>query len=174
MKRINLILGAAIVAMVAGCSTTPQVLDRVGPAPPKISSSVGEGRLVVHTATETHPDGDITYYYPYTSYDIYTPDGKRFKWVENHIGLNDESPTLVTIPAGDYNVHALSDFGPVIVPILIKAGKTTEANLDSATARMSRNTNDTSVVWIPKGRSRAYYEVGWRSPQSGNDGDKQD
>jgi hypothetical protein len=166
MKSINFILGATIVAMVAGCSTTPQVLDRVGPAPPKIGSSVGEGSIVVHTATETHPDGDSTYYYPHTSYDIYTPGGKRFKWVENHIGLNDESPTLVTIPAGEYNVHALSDFGPVIVPVLIKPFKTTEVNLDSATARMSRNTNDTSVVWIPKGPSRAYYVVGARAEPS--------
>src|SRR2546425_645646 len=134
MKTINLILGAAIVAMAAGCSTTPQVLDRVGSAPPTAGSSVGEGRLVVYTATETHPDGDSTFYYPHTSYHIYTPDGKRFKWVENHIGLNDESPMLVTLPAGDFNVHALSDFGPVIVPVLIKPGRTTEVNLDSAGA----------------------------------------
>lgn len=163
MKAIKLFLGAVIVAMVAGCSTTPQVLDRVGPAPPKVGSSVGEGRLVVRSATETHPDGDSTYYYPHTSYDIYTPDGKRFKWVENHVGMNDQSPMLVTLPAGNYDVHAQSDFGPVIVPILIKPFKTTEVNLESATARMSRNTNDTSVVWIPQGRSRAYYEVGARA-----------
>lgn len=154
--------------MTAVCSTTPQFLDRVGPAPPKVGSSVGEGHLVVHTANDTHPDGDNTYYYPHTSYDIYTPDGKRFKWVENHIGMNDESPTLVTIPAGDYKVHALSDFGPVIVPVLIKPFKTTEVNLDSATARMSRNTNDTSVVWISNGRSRACYEVGWRAEIQNN------
>jgi len=149
--------------IVVGCSTTVPVLDRVGPAPAKVCSAVSEGRLVVYTATETHPDGDSTFYYPHTSYDIYTPDGKHFKWVENHVGSNDESPTLVTIPAGNYDVHAQSDFGPVIVPVVINPLNTTEVNLDSATARMSRTTNDTSVVWIPTGRSRAYYEVGPRA-----------
>lgn len=163
MKNINFILGAAIAAVVSGCSTTVPVLDRVGPAPPKVGGTVSEGRLVVYTATETHPDGDSTFYYPHTSYTINTPEGKCFKWVENHIGMNDESPTLVTISAGEYNVHALSDFGPVIVPVLIKPFKTTEVNLDSATARKSRNTNDTSVVWIPNGPSRAYYKVGARA-----------
>jgi hypothetical protein len=79
--------------------------------------------------------------------------------VENHIGMN-ESPTLVTLPRGNYDVHAQSDFGPVIVPIVIKSGKTTKVNLDSATARKSGNTSDTSVVWVPTGRARAYYEVG--------------
>ena len=65
----------------------------------------------------------------------YTRDGKRFKSVENHVGWNDQSPMLVTIPAGNYDVHALSDFGPVIAPVLIRPGKTTSVNLDSATAR---------------------------------------
>jgi len=87
------------------------------------------------------------------------------KSVENHVGWNDQSPMLVTIPAGNYDVHALSDFGPVIAPVLIRPGKTTSVNLDSATARMRRNTNDAAVVWIPTGRSRAYYEVGWRVEQ---------
>lgn len=164
MKSINLILGAAITAMLAGCSTTVPVLDRVGPPPPT-TGAVSEGRLVVYTATETHPDGDSTYYYPHSSYTIYTPDQKCFKWVENHVGLNDQSPMLVTLPAGNYDVHAESDFGPVIVPILIKPFNTTEVNLESITAKKSRNTNDTSVVWIPTGRSRMYYAVGTRAEQ---------
>lgn len=170
MKGISLIFGTIIIAMATGCSTTVPVLDRVGPAQPKVGSSVAEGRLVVHTATETHSDGDNTYYYPHTSYTIYTTDGKRFKWVENHVGSHDESPMLVTIPAGNYDVHAQSDFGPVIVPVLIKSFKTTEVNLDSATARKSRDTNDTSVVWIPTGRSRAYYAVGARAEPKENEG----
>ena len=168
MKNINLTLGAVVVSMLAGCSTTPQVLDRVGPAPPKEGGSISEGCLVVSSATETHPDGDGTYYYPHTSYHIYTPCGKRFKWVENHIGLNDESPTQVTIPAGDYDVHALSDFGSVIVPVLIAAGKTTEVTLDTSGANRSRDTNDISVVWQPKGPSKAYYKVGWRAKSPTN------
>ncbi len=163
MKSISCILGVSIAAIVAGCSTAVPVLDRVGPAPSNVGGTVSEGRLLVYTATETHPDGDTTFSYPHSSYTIYTSEGKRFKWVENHLGFNDELPTPVTLPAGNYDVHAQSDFGPVIVPVLIKPLKTTEVNLDSATARMRRNTNDTSVVWIPTGRSRAYYEVGPRA-----------
>lgn len=165
MKTLNLILAAAMIALLAGCSTAPQVTGRVGPAPAKvgISNPVAKGWLVVATATVTHADGDNTYYYPHTSYGIYTPDGKRFKWVENHIGLDDESPTPVSLPAGNYDVHADSDFGPVIVPVVIAAGKTTEVKLDTAGEKGSRNTNDTSVVWLPKGKARAYYPIGWRA-----------
>lgn len=163
MKALTLFLGAAIASILAGCTTRPVVLNRVGPAP--VKAGIPEGRLVVYSATETHPSGDSTFYYPHSSYTIYSPGGERFKWVENHIGLDDQSPMLVTLPAGKYDVHAQSDFGPVVVPVLIEPFKTTEVNLESATARKSRNTNDTSVVWIPTGRSRAYYEVGSRAAE---------
>jgi len=163
MKTPNLILAAAAISLLAGCSTAPQVTGRVGPAPAKVGGYVPEGWLVVATATETHPDGDNTFYYPHTSYGIYTPEGKRFRWVENHIGLDDESPALVSLPVGTYHVHADSDFGPVIVPVVIAAGKITKVNLDTAGEKGSRNTNDTSVVWLPNGKARVYYSIGWRA-----------
>lgn len=158
MKAIKLILGAAIVAMLAGCSTTPVVLDPVGPPPPGATSSLRESYLKVYSATETHPDGEINYF-PHTSYHVFTPDGKQFKWVENHIGMNDESPTVVKLPAGNYKVLAEADgFGRVTVPVVIKRGKLTEVNLETWGRKKTPVTNEAAVVRLPNG-----CVVGWRA-----------
>lgn len=166
--KIELILAAATISLLAGCSTTPQRTERVGPAPAKVGRYEPEGWLLVATATKQHEQGDNTYYYPHTGYEILTPDGKRLKWVENHIDLDDELPTTVGLPTGDYEVHADSDFGPLIVPVLIEAGKTTNVSCDTAGQKGSRHTNDTSVVWLPKGKTRAYYRIGWRAESTSN------
>jgi hypothetical protein len=158
MKSINLILIPVIVSMLAGCSTTPIVLDPVGPTPPSATALVREGKLIVYSATETHPDGEINYF-PHSSYHIYTPDGKRFKWVQNHIGMNDESPTVVKLPAGDYKVLAQADgFGRVTVSVVIKWGKLTEVNLETWGRKKTPVTNEAAVVQLPNG-----YVVGWRA-----------
>jgi hypothetical protein len=109
--------------------------------------------------------GGETEYYTHTSYRIYSDSGKFFKYVSNSDGDMDESPMLVTIPAGKYDIHAQSDFGPVIVPILIHPGETTMVNLISAEAKKSRTTNDASVVWMPTGHAPFYYQVGPRSQE---------
>ena len=166
MKINILILGAIAVSFLAGCSTPPMALNQIGPAPvgKSRSRSMGEGRLVVNTATTTYEIGDRTYHHPHTGYSIYTKAGKFCQYVPNHIGDTDESAARVGIPAGKYTVDAESDFGPVIVPVLIEDGKTTEVNLDTSGEQYSRNTNNTAVVWFPTGRSSAYYPVGWRAP----------
>lgn len=161
MKSSNLILGAAIISMLTGCSSTPVVLDPVGPPPPGAVAPLREGYLKVYTATETHPDGDNTYYYPHTSYHVFTPDGKQFKWVQNHIGTMDESPTVVKLPAGNYKVLAEADgFGRVTVPVVIKWGKLTEVNLETWGRKKTPVTNEAAVVQLPNG-----YVVGWRAEQ---------
>lgn len=166
MKIEILILTAAAISILAGCSTPPTVSGRVGPAPVGYSgsSSIENGWLVVNTATETYEIGDRTYYHPHTGYSIYTESGKLWKYVPNNTGEIDETAALVRIPEGKYNIHADSDFGPVIVPVLIEADKTTKVTLDTSGEKYSRNTNDTAVVWLPNGRSRAYYQIGWRAP----------
>jgi hypothetical protein len=170
MRSIATIVILGLLA--GGCAFNRQVVltDSVGPPPAVEQLPSSNGDLVVFSAFETGDAISSAYEYvqPHTPYDIYATDGKLFKAVENHVGLDDQSPTLVTIPAGNYDVHAESDFGPVIVPVLIKPFKTTEVNLESVTARKSRNTNDASVVWIPTGPSRAYYAVGARAESSTN------
>ena len=168
MKRINIIFGAAAASLLAGCSSTPLVLDPVGPPPPGATASLREGYLKVYTAVETHPDGDSTYYYPHTGYQVYAPDGKRFKWVENHVGPNDESPMVVKLPAGNFTVSAQADgFGWVTVPVVIKRGKLTEVNLETWGRKKTPVTNEAAVVQLPNG-----YVVGWRAEPSKETEDK--
>jgi hypothetical protein len=70
-------------------------------------------------------------YYSHSSYAIYTIDGKLFKSVENHISPTDESPELVTLPAGSYLVIARSNRqGDVGIRVAIKAGQLTVLDLD--------------------------------------------
>ena len=158
MKSINLILGAAIVSMLAGCSSTPIVLDPVGPAPPGATAPLREGKLIVYSATETINDGEINYF-PHTSYHIFTPDGKRFRTVNNHVGRNDETPEWVRLPAGSYNVRAQADgYGFVTVPVMIKWGRLTEVNLETWGRKKTPVTNEAAVVQLPNG-----YVVGWRA-----------
>jgi hypothetical protein len=162
MKSLARIVGIAVLAAGVGCSTPPQILDRVGPLNPEVSGATGEGRLEVATITQTHNESSIDYY-PHTSYRIYSDSGKFVQYVPNNSGHMDESPEVVTLWAGRYQVHALSDFGPVVVPVVINPGQTTQVNLQSATAKMSRNRGDKSVVWMPNGPSSAYYQVGFRA-----------
>jgi hypothetical protein len=168
MKNTNLtvILGVVFTAILAGCASTPTTLPRVGPEAANGSSSIGEGRIVVKTATEEHPYGDETYYYTHTGYRIYTEDGKLWNYIPNSSTTTEQSPTLVSIPAGDYEIHALSDFGSVIVPVRIRAGRTTEVNLEATLDNQEKDTNDTTVVSLPQHPANAYYMVGRRVPQN--------
>ncbi len=162
MKQIIFILAASAALLLAGCSTVPVVLDPVGPPPPGATAPSREGRLKVYTATETHADGDNTFYYPHTSYHVLTPDGKQFKWVQNHIGTMDELPTVVKLPAGNYKILAQAEgFGRVTVPVVIKSENLTEVNLETWGRKKVTIPNPAAVVQLPNG-----YVVGWRSELS--------
>lgn len=160
MKTIQILLGVAVASALAGCSSVPLVLDPVGPAPNRAATTPADGHLVVYTATETRPLADSTFYYPHSAYHIYAASGKLWKYVPNHIGDMDQSPSLVAIPAGSYTLLAESDsYGRVTVPVVIKPGRTTEVNLETRGRRKTDGTNETSVVRLPNG-----YIVGWRVP----------
>jgi hypothetical protein len=89
-----------------------------------------QGYLKVYSATDEFNDGGLAHY-SYSSYAIYTTDGKLFKNVENHGSHNDESPAIVTLPAGSYLVVARSDRqGDVAIPVAIKAGHLIVLHLD--------------------------------------------
>jgi hypothetical protein len=164
-NRHRMTLAALICAILAGCATSPPVLERVGPGPPKIGGAIGNGWLIVYSATRTVPDGGGTFSYPHTGYRIYTDSGKFWKYVHNRMEETDRTPTTVVIPAGDYKVHALSDFGPVVVPVRISPGRATEVKLDFAGTKPGRRSNDVSLVWTPKELSTDPYAVGWRAEQ---------
>jgi len=106
-------------------------IDLVRSGPPDYGSRSAEGYLLVYSATDEVSDGDLVFN-PHSSYLIYTPDGKLFKNVENHMSRSDEIPEVVRLPAGSYVIEARSEKdGYVRVRIFIKAGWQTILDLDS-------------------------------------------
>jgi hypothetical protein len=86
---------------------------------------------LVYSATDEVSDGDLPFN-PHSSYLIYTPDGKLFKSVENHMSRSDEIPDIVRLPAGSYIVEARSaNNGYVRVRVVIKPRRQTVLDLDS-------------------------------------------
>jgi hypothetical protein len=89
-----------------------------------------KGYLKVYSATDEFNDGDA-WYFPHSSYTIYTTDGKFFKNVENHISRSDEIPQIVMLPVGSYTVAARSEQdGYVRIFVVIKEGDQTTLHLD--------------------------------------------
>ena len=99
--------------------------------PPDHGTRLAEGYLMVYSATDEVSDGDLPFN-PHSSYLIYTPAGKLFKSVENHMSRSDEIPDIVRLPAGSYIVEARSaNNGYVRVRVVIKPSRQTVLDLDS-------------------------------------------
>jgi len=99
--------------------------------PPEHGTRLAEGYLLVYSATDEVSDGDLPFN-PHSSYLIYTPNGKLFKSVENHMSRSDEIPERVSLPAGFYIVEARSaNNGYVRVRVVIKPSRLTLLDLDS-------------------------------------------
>ena len=99
--------------------------------PPDHGTRLAKGYLMVYSATDEVSDGELAFN-PHSSYLIYTPDGKLFKSVENHMSRSDEIPDTVRLPAGSYIVEARSaNNGYVRVRVVIKPSRRTLLDLDS-------------------------------------------
>jgi hypothetical protein len=117
-------------ATLTGCAGEQTTM--LSPVDPDLIVHSSIGYLVVSSATEEYTDGS-TMYYPHTDYTIYTKDGRYLKGIQNHLGLDDESPERVSLPAGSYVVHARSEIdGSVDVPVTIATGRTTTLNLEGS------------------------------------------
>lgn len=160
MKNITRV-SAIIIPLLAGCASTPVVLDSVGPANGKPAGNyVATGWLRVYTATDTHEIGDNTYYHPHTGYHIYDENGRLWKYIQNHDGDTDESVARVAIPEGDYKISAQSEaYNFVSVPVIIRAGETTDVHLET-TWKAPAGTPTNELVYLP---GRRPYPVGWKS-----------
>jgi hypothetical protein len=105
-------------------------MGRLRSGPPDHGARLAEGYLLVYSATDEVSDGDLPFN-PHSSYLIYTPDGKLFKSVENHMSRSDEIPDIVKLPAGSYIVEARSaNNGYVRVRVVIKPSRQTLLDLD--------------------------------------------
>jgi hypothetical protein len=101
------------------------------------------GFLKVYSATDKFNDGDA-WYFPHSSYAIYTIDGKLVRSVENHISRNDEVPETVALPGGYYLIDGRSEKnGYVRVRVLVRPGQQTILDMDLAdkepAARLAHN-----------------------------------
>jgi hypothetical protein len=77
------------------------------------------GVLIVFTPTFLYSDGGVPYY-PHTGYDILDERGGHVRRVENHRGLNDETPESIRLAPGRYVVRP---FGQTVeVAVTIEAG----------------------------------------------------
>jgi hypothetical protein len=117
--------------MIAQAEDTDSLfIGLVRSAPPDYGAASAEGYLLVYSATDEVSDGDLVFN-PHSSYLIYTPDGKLFKSVENHMSRSDEIPERVSLPIGVYVVEARSaNDGYVRVPVVIKPSRRTLVDLD--------------------------------------------
>ena len=99
--------------------------------PPDHGTRLAQGYLMVYSATDEVSDGEVAFN-PHSSYLIYTPDGKLFKSVENHMSRSDEIPDIVRLPAGCYILEARSaNNGYVRVRVVINPSRLTRLDLDS-------------------------------------------
>jgi hypothetical protein len=126
--QLALCFGGATVAQ-AG-SKDPLSPGPVRPGNLDYRTELPQGYLRVYSATDEFKDGDA-WYFPHSSYAIYTIDGQLFKSVTNHRSAADEVPEVVALPVGAYTVVARSEkngYGHILV--VIKEGQQAILDLD--------------------------------------------
>ncbi len=181
MKYANTLALAAATLWLAGCASAPTVavVDPIGPAPSLGAPASGDGALVVYSA-RTPPFVDInneewrrdssfgkeqaTVELSHTAYSVYTQSGELVEQVRNARHLGDETPFVVTLRPGAYRVEAeaINCDGSrivVILPVVIKGGKTTVAHLEGGWR--PQGVAGSELARLPCGRV-----IGWRAGEA--------
>ena len=155
----SVLVCAVATGLLAGCASQPIILPAVGPQ--NLATDYGrhgEGRLQVFTETDEFEVSQDVPYFPHRDYWIYSADQKRIKRVWNSENHEDETPTIVSLPAGSYEIRADAEFyGPVRVPVVIRANRLTKVVLQPG-YMPGLNVADSDLVRMPDG-----YVVGWRA-----------
>ena len=158
-KTSYLLLG--VIPLLASCASQPVTLAPVGPHPvagEQFLPSSGNGKLQVFTETDEYEYNEDVPFFPHRDYQIYTAEGRRLKRVWNSQSHQDETPAVVTLPAGNYLVKADAEFyGVVSVPVVIKPSQTTLVILQPGW-KPGRAVVSAALVRMPGG-----YPVGWRA-----------
>lgn len=161
MQSKLLYLAFPISLLLVSCASQPIAIAPVGPRPgawSDFASVSGPGQLQVFTETEEYEWEHDVPYFPHRDYQIYTSDGKRLRRVWNSQSHEDETPTVVDLPAGNYLVKADAEFyGPVTVPIVIKPGQLTKVILQPGW-HPGKTIASGDLVQMPNG-----YYIGWKA-----------
>ena len=126
---LALCFGGSTVAQ-AGGKGDPLSPGPIRPGNLDYRSELPQGYLKVYSATDEF-NGGGAWYFPHSSYAIYTIGGKLFKNVKNQRFPADEIPEVVALPVGTYAVVARSKrdgYGRVLV--VIKEGQQTILDLN--------------------------------------------
>jgi hypothetical protein len=156
MKTLKSSLCMILATAFAGCAThTSVIVDQpVGPdlARPRIDLNKGAGRLLVYSALESL-DAVESDHPTHSSYIIYDKNGNMVRRVDNRSGSFYQTPTMVSLPAGEYKVEArATNSGLVAVPVIVKENKTTIVDLDGTTLPQRKPTGAGQWVRLPNGQ----------------------
>jgi hypothetical protein len=183
MRYVNSVALAGAMVWLVGCAPAHRVVvvEPVGPGPIAGSQGTGDGSLVIFSA-RTPADVDVntaTWLQnndfgkneflsesAHSGYTIYGQNGEVLQHVRNARAMNDDTPTVVTLPAGAYKVVAQgvdcnSSQVKVLMTVVIKPGQTTMAFLEGGWNPGGQAT-ETELAKLPCGRA-----IGWRAPGAG-------
>lgn len=159
MKNVYRILGAGLISVLVGCSSTkPVALAPVGPGPDSGGSMASTGDLQVFSRESGRAEGLNPTWHQHSDYYIYDRDGKLVKYVKNSTGYYARGPLPVSLTPGQYLVKAKArDYTWVEVPVIIERGRTTSVHLDD-NWKFPATTSASELVSTPNGNP-----VGWRA-----------
>ena len=86
-----------------------------------------ESCLIVYTKQLDESTSEDAYY-PYSAYTIFTEDGKKLRYVENHSSREDRYPERVSLAPGRY-VIVSDELPKQIIGAIIEDHKSTEVQL---------------------------------------------
>ena len=160
MKKTFYWLTLGPLAFLTACTFNPAplALQPVGPRSIADSATVGNGGLVVFSAWD--PLANL-YVRDHSDYKILSTNGTLVRRVTNALYSYDNDPVPVELPAGQYQVLAMSeDAGKVLVPVRIAAGQATSVYLDGYEHLRASQVGRDSVVKLPNGEI-----VGWAAKE---------
>lgn len=180
MKSVLVSTLLLAVIPLAGCASGNSTLalrQTVGPGPAPTGRPVSgkEGALRVFSARQSayidlneavfrenndFGRNDFLYVPAHTDYSIYSQGGRFIERVRNSRDQNDAVPTLVTLPAGSYEVKAEAEVAgsstTVLLPVKIVSGQDTLAHLEGDWKPGVR-APESELVRLPDGQI-----IGWR------------
>jgi hypothetical protein len=186
MKAMKYAKGATLAGVavwLVGCASAPRVVvdQPLGPAPMGVAQGSGEGSMVIYSArTPVNVDLNMVEWRwnddfgknaflnqpAHSDYTIYSQNGEVFRRVRNARDANDETPTVVTLPAGSYKVEAEAvncdaNQVKVLMAVVITPGQTTVARLEGDWNPVGQY-KETELAKLPCGRV-----IGWRASETG-------